>query len=365
MVTATSTTSATPATAPAALTREHYRAARAVCRKHTPDALFAAQMLPMDRRAPLLVLAAVWRQLVEIMGPPQTPKRAAPDHERPPANCPPGECQRGGCDPGSCQGETVEQRRHVCAAVLDHLYDGQPTGKPELDAFAIVNAACPLPRELFDAALDAIADQRTRPRWPTWKRLRGSLDAGAGSVALLAARFLTAEPAAAWTDTFTNQVKAWAVGLAMIDSLGRIGDDWRAGQLMIPLDDLTRHGLSEADVARFTANADGAANSGDDPAAGSHDERFHALLDDQTQRIANLLRGGARALESLATMSCRRGAAVHASLAWRRLSAVRNGRVNPFADAAPPRVSAVSRFTCLPAAMRLAVDPANAAKVFR
>ncbi len=245
-------------------------------------------------------------------------------------------------------------RRNVCVAVIDHLYSGLDTGKPELDAFLEVRAACDLPRGLFERWIDASALERTLPRCATWKKLNDLLGDSAGSAAMLAAAALMPDAgggAAALSDTLTGQVQAFAAAIGLIGVIENIGADWKRGRLLLPLDDLVKFGLSERDVATF---AEAGTTRGD--------ERWQKLMRFEADRVRNLFRGGSRALSVLADDGCRRAAAVLGVIAMNRFERLLQKDGDPFQTRMT--TSTWRRLACMPRAARLAVDPAAAARVF-
>jgi phytoene/squalene synthetase len=229
-----------------------YRAARDHARQTMPDVLFAAQLLPRDARFAMLTAAAVVRQLYDIMA-----------HE------------------AECESESVEQRQGVCLSVLDHLYAGEPTGRAEMDGFAQAAQRYQWRRADFVQLIDALADMQNLRRIATWAKLRSIAARAYGPIARLAYRAAGAEPS-------DQRIDAWAAAMFLIDVIERVGPDWRQGRLLLPLDDLVKCKLTERDIARFV-----------DAATAAGDARWRDLIELQSQRIANLCRGGATALTSL------------------------------------------------------------------
>ena len=244
-------------------------------------------------------------------------------------------------------------RRGVCVAVLDHLDSGLETGKPELDAYLDVKAACALPRGLLERWIEASSMERALPRCATWKKLNELFAGSVGSAATLAATALMPDGAGAssLSDTLTGQVHAFAAAIGLIGVLENIGEDWKLGRLLLPLDDLVKFGLGERDIARF---AEAGSTAGDD--------RWQNLMQFEADRIRNLFRGGSRALSALADDGCRRAAAVVGVIAMNRFERLLSRGGDPFQTRMT--TSAWRRLACMPRAARLAVDPAAAAKVF-
>ncbi len=280
---------------------DQYRAARDHARQAMPNVLFAARLLPRDQRFAALTIAAVVRQLGDIMA-----------HE------------------AECESESVEQRQGVCLSVLDHLYAGEPTGRGELDGFAAVAGRYELRREDFADMVEALAAMQNLRRIATWAKLRTLAARSYGSIARMTYRTTCA-------GDNDQRIDAWAAAMLLIDMLERVGPDWRQGRLMLPLDDLVKCKLAERDIAGFVE-----ANS----AAG--DARWHDLLELQAQRIANLCRGGATALTQL-DPPLHRAWVVFGELQLARLDQLRSRHGTRFNE--PLRLSTWQRVARMPRAI--------------
>lgn len=333
--------------------RTHYRAAREACRAQEPDAFFASHFLPARDRPAVMIARAVVRQIVEIVDPDakaqasacteeSTDQRAKPRAENPPGRAA-GETASGGC--AACGGgESPEQRRAVCAAVLDFLYSGQKTGKPELDGFHAVAAAYGLPREYFDRIANGLSAFLTTRRFATWNRLRQTVAVFAEAEAALAFSVLRAsrDPL---TGTAAAQLSAWATALNIAARLPHVGTYWKRGRLVLPLEDLVKHGLAEGGI-------DGVLRCNEDRRLVEPrlDPRWVALMKHECDRVRTLHRGGAGWLQSL-TPAGARAAAVFSDGIFARLERFEESGFAPARIASDPRASLWSRLARVPRAM--------------
>jgi phytoene/squalene synthetase len=326
--------------------RAHYRAAREACRSLAPGLFFASHFLPRRQRHALYVLAAVVRQLEEIIDPgTKTQAEGCPGDE---AACVEGvvtgtcatggNAAAGGC--ATCGGESPQQRRAVCAAVLDFLYSGQKTGKPELDGFLAVVTPCAIARESFDAIADGLSDFLTTRRFATWNRLRQTVGQSAGAEAALALAVLRRD-AGPLPDTAAAQMSAWATSLRLASLLPAVGAYWKQGRLILPLEDLVKHGLSERDLDAMTNAPRNAPGPADDP-------RWVALMRFECDRLRTLHRGGAGWLTAL-TPAGARAAAIFGRSVLRRLDHFEAGGFDSSSTQPPPTLW--SRLRHLPAAV--------------
>ncbi len=315
---------------------DRYRAARDLCRQRSPDLFFAAHFTSKPRRYALYALDGLAHQLVQIMGPPQM--AAAPTMVAPPAE--------GCCSSGGCEGESIAQRQQVCLAVVDHLLSGQETGKPELDAFLDVQQAIALDRAWLHRWIAGLATERSLPRYATWKRLSDTFADSAGMLALMMARVLmnpTGGEAAPLPALLEAQLLATGIAMQVSRALQNIAHDLAQGRLLIPLDDLIKHQLTERDLATFAQKQ----STGGDP-------RWTALMGHQLERVRNLLRGGAKALPALADEGSRRTFAAMGVFAMSPLERLSQAGGDPFATQI--KLNAWQRLKAMPRAVRMVWD---------
>lgn len=339
------------------LSKEQSLAARALCRRVDAEVHFASHFLPAERRGELYAVAALVEQLRDILTPGITPGVApgsapgsapgttpctdasasasacASDPTKAPESCT--SAGPSGCS--TCGGETPEQRRHVCSMVLEFLYGGEKTGKPELDGFHAVAQARGLRRDLFESCADGLTTLIHTKRIPTWKRQREAMDRAAGSLGVVA--LLLAGSGDEVVASVEPQVRAWGVGIYLARSLPRAGAVLLAGRVPVPLDDVFKAGLSEADLHDMAQRG----THGDDP-------RWAALMQGQCERAASLMSGGEASLPRVGGAFARAAAV---------LGQIERGRLDDFAKRGYPIMphetsrGLWSRLSKLPRAMRV------------
>ena len=275
-----------------------YAAARQVCRRAWPDVHFAAHLLARADRHALFVTLAVVEQLRRIVW--------SDDHDACGVDATP---DVSACD--TCTGDTCEQRAKVCAAVLDALLAGETTGRADLDAFAAVAHLRQLPRARFDEIARGWLVERSLRRVATWSRFRELSRAGwAGAGALLLHAASGRSPDELPSHA-REQVTALFTAAHWTGALHTRADGRRRGQLLLPLDDLVRCGLSERAVDDMLA----------EPSMLRNDERWRRFFAAATDRAVNLLRAGEAALPHLPPPGRKLLAAGHAQLVerWRQI----------------------------------------------
>jgi phytoene/squalene synthetase len=249
------------------------------------------------------------------------------------------------CSSGSCEGESIAKRQEVCLAVIDHLRSGQLTGKAELDAFVDVQQSLQIPQEWFASWITGLAAQRTLPRYATAKRVNDIAAQSAGSLSLMTARALS-DGAGEFAPVVHAQLTAWGAALRWCGLLHDVKSHVMQGRYMLPLDDLIRHQLTEKDLKRF---AEEGTTKGD--------ERWRALVNFETDRIRSLLRGGGKAMGSLADEGCRRTFAAAGVFALKRLERLLAKGGDPFATTV--RLTTLQRVTAMPRVVKFVWDCAE------
>ncbi len=315
-----------------------FRATRSLCRAELQELFFASHFLPKPLRGALYGVAAVGSQLLEIACP--TPPRQN-ENQIPTVN--PTAAGRFTDEPvadSSCccceAGDSGSQRRAVCMAILDHLYTGQPTGKPELDGFKRVADRYGLPRSLWDTFVHGLVDLESVRRYATWTRLRDHLDRTTGTIADLAVRVLSQGSIPDPSGRHRSAALGTGLGLALI--LAHLRQDLRKDRLRLPLDDLVRFGLTETDLKRFADTG----TTGGDP-------RWQRLIGHETDRAKHLIRGGTRAAFSVLEPSARRATAVLAAIYLGLLEQISKHDL----FAVHPQIGPWQRLRQLPVAIRM------------
>jgi phytoene synthase len=268
--------------------------------EHGSDAWFAARWLGRSRREAAHATFAFLHQLHEVL------------------------CDAG-CTEQTCGCGPTSERLRVAQAILDHVWRGEPTGRADLDAFAPAAQAFGLERAWFERAIEAMA-QPLPPRVATWRRLREHVEALTIPLASIGAALLGAGEA-------SPQLVALGTAMRVTRLLERVPDDARAGRVVLPLDDLTRHGLTDREVLQLT----------------SPDDRWRALASFEASRVATLFDGGAKAITAIPDADCRRAASVLIELERMRLARC----AQALATLSAPQASTLrGRLATLPRAIR-------------
>lgn len=326
--------------------RDQYLAARKVCRQHAPDLFFASHQLGRHQRFAVYSVFAVVRQLTEIMGKPQINGAASC------GTTGTGDSDRsGGCGSGGCDGESIAQRQSVCLAVIDHLEQGLETGKDDLDAYLGLRVAIGLPRGGLERFVGGLAVELSTARFATWNRVRRTFDDSAGSLGLLLSQLL-ADPSVRNDAAFEQQARAAGIAIRLMRAVASIRDDWREGRLLLPLDDLVKNKIKLSELPTFVSDS-----SVGSPGTSDAAERWSNLMAHESQRIADLLRGAARGLVSLADDGCKRFAAALLVFEMDRFTRLLQAGGDPFS--VQMTTSTWRRITLMRRASRLAIDPSS------
>lgn len=138
--------------------------------------------------------------------------------------------------PPAARPQAVQRLRDELAAI----YRGEPTGSPELDAFAAVVAGCAIPREYPDELLAGMQMDCTQATYATEDELLLYCHRVAGVVGLMMCHVMGITDAAA-------RRHAAHLGIAMqLTNICRdVLEDWRLGRLYLPADLLARCGAGD------------------------------------------------------------------------------------------------------------------------
>ncbi len=187
----------------------------------------------------------------------------------------------GGCCGG---GNSPEQKMAVAISVLDYLFAGDQTGKPELDGFHEIAKYHNLTKAYFKQICEGIVKLHEVQRIVTWQSLYQIFWQFSGASLGLFHILGTGQ---------INQktillAQAFGAGVQLTDTLCSL-HDWQSSKFILPLDDLVKFKLSEFDVKRFAKNeADAAA-----------DDRWKSFVHFQVIRAQKLLIGGLKILDTL------------------------------------------------------------------
>jgi squalene synthase HpnC len=206
---------------------------------------------------------------------------------------------------------------------LQRAYEGTPE-HPLMRRLAVTVRECALPREPFERLIEANrADQRVS-RYETWQQLRGYCALSADPVGeIVLGIFAKATPARiALSDSICT-------ALQLAEHCQDVAEDFAAGRIYLPAEDLARFGATTADI---------------DPRAERDDTALRAVLAFEVQRARALLDEGAplvgelRGRERLAVAAFVAGG--HAAL-----RAIERARYDVLSG--PPRASGWQRLRAL------------------
>lgn len=133
-------------------------------------------------------------------------------------------------------------------------------------AWADVQVRCGIPRGYADQLVDGIARDLVQDRYATFTELTEYCYGVASTVGLMVMHIIGFRGSLA----LPYAVKL-GVALQLTNILRDVGEDWRAGRLYLPLDELAEFGLTEADIA-----------------AGRIDNRWRAFMRFQIERARAL-----------------------------------------------------------------------------
>lgn len=141
-----------------------------------------------------------------------------------------------------------------------------PSNNPVALAWADAQTRHNIPRGYAEQLIEGVARDLTQTRYETFADLAGYSYGVASTVGLMAMHIIGYQSA----DAVPYAVRL-GVALQMTNILRDIGEDWRAGRLYLPLEELEQFGLCEDDIE-----------------AGHTDERWQAFLRFQIDRTNQL-----------------------------------------------------------------------------
>jgi squalene synthase HpnC len=206
---------------------------------------------------------------------------------------------------------------------LQRTYDGNPE-HPLMARLAVTVRECALPREPFERLIEANRTDQSVSRYETWQQLRGYCALSADPVGeIVLGIFGKATPARiALSDSICT-------ALQLAEHCQDVAEDFAAGRVYLPAEDLARFGATTADI---------------DPRAECDDTALRAVLAFEVQRARALLDDGAPLVGELRG---RERLAVAAFLAGGRaaLEAIERARYDVLSG--PPRASGWRRLRAL------------------
>lgn len=142
-------------------------------------------------------------------------------------------------DPVKAGAALEEWRREV-----DRVFGGSPVTRQGI-ALQTLAAPFALPREQFDALIDGVGMDITPRRFQTFAELEPYCLRVASSVGLICAEIF------GYRDPVVREyARDLGVALQMTNILRDVGVDLAQGRLYLPLEDMTRFGVTEEDLAR-------------------------------------------------------------------------------------------------------------------
>jgi len=133
-------------------------------------------------------------------------------------------------------------------ADLDRLYAGARPTLPVLTALAPTVRACGLPAEPFRALVQANRVDQRVTRYQSWAELVGYCELSANPVGRLVLHI-----AGQATPARIAQSDDVCTALQVIEHLQDIGEDYRAGRIYLPQQDMVEYGVTERDLGAASA----------------------------------------------------------------------------------------------------------------
>jgi len=178
-------------------------------------------------------------------------------------------------------GDEAEGDRHALldwvSSELDLVFGGGEPSHPLMGRVASTVRDRALPREPFDRLVEANRQDQRVTRYPTFESLRGYCDLSANPVGELVMRVCRA-----WTPWRSASSDDVCTGLQLVEFWQDLGEDAAMGRLYVPLEDLSRFGLPDEELAGYVG-----------------DPRFGALMRFQAERSRSLLIRGRELARSI------------------------------------------------------------------
>jgi squalene synthase HpnC len=166
---------------------------------------------------------------------------------------------------------------NVFAADLNRIWTGGTPSSPVLARLAATVHACDLPAEPFQRLVEANRQDQRVKSYATFDDLRAYCRLSADPVGriVLGVFGATTDARVAWSDDICT-------ALQLVEHWQDVAEDRRAGRIYLPAGDMTRFGVTPADLDRTTTP-----------------EAVRALLAFETDRAAELFRRGAPLVRDL------------------------------------------------------------------
>lgn len=177
------------------------------------------------------------------------------------------------------QGGSLEMRRTALEnwrelALNPHPIPGNDIRTIVAYAWAHARARYHVPVGYAEQLIDGVSRDLEQQRYATFDELAVYAYGVASTVGLMAMHII----GFSGEEALPYAVKL-GVGLQLTNILRDVAEDWRAGRLYLPTDELAQFGLSESDIERMVQS-------------GSCDDRWHAFMRFQIERTRHLFTDG-------------------------------------------------------------------------
>lgn len=173
-------------------------------------------------------------------------------------------------------GDDIAERLDACQRELDACYAGEPS-HPITIALADALKHFDIPKSAFVALIDGCRQDTTKSRYANFEELLAYCDLVATSIADISLSiFGYSDPSA------PRYGRSLATALQLTNVTRDIGDDLARDRIYVPLDELARFGVTEADVK-----------------SRAHTENMRKLVEFQIERAAGYFREAQPLLEML------------------------------------------------------------------
>lgn len=243
----------TTLTAPTDAAGPAYTAAGAMLRREDRDAFLASYFLPKPKRQAVWAVLAFCGMIREAIGSSGTALEGARGLREHPAVVSPQHVAAVSGGAGACGcGSELDERLAMFRERLAEIYEGRvelpavasrSEQQHAIEAVGQVVRGYQVPRQLFLDYADGLrADQCVR-RYATWASLEKHLHATGGVIGVIVSGVLgvTHSDAAALASALGCAVRLTGI-------LKTLPDDVRRGMIYLPLEDMVRHRVSEADL---------------------------------------------------------------------------------------------------------------------
>ncbi len=245
-----------------------FEAARGICKQHAKTFYFASFFLPPDKRRAAYAVYAFCRFLDDAIDHPDVASGLAPASS---------------LNGRVCGVNELDRRLQAFADRLDQVYadrldlparEQRSEAEHALHAFAQTVHRYDIPRAHFDDLAQGCRMDLTVKRYATWASLERYCYHVAGVVGLIMSRVFELPDRAA-----EQQAVRMGNAMQLTNILRDVREDWDRGRVYLPLEDLLKFGVTEADLA-----------------GGKMTDGFRELMKFEVGRAREMYREGARGL---------------------------------------------------------------------